>query len=167
MSGAKDGKLPATAALRFLDDAHAAYEARVYKYEERGGTAQAARELGIAEHRIVKPIVLENEAKKPVIMLMHGDREISTKNLARAIGEKSVSLCDRQVAERHSGYHCGGTSPFGFRKRVPIYAQKSIFDFDWICINGGQRGLFVRIDPALLRTLLGAVPVDAEQAAPR
>ena len=96
-------------------------------------------------------------------MLMHGDREISTKKLARFLGEKSVELCPVPEAERHSGYHCGGTSPFGFRKRVPIYAQHSIFELDWICINGGQRGLFVKIAPALLKSILGVREADAEQ----
>ena len=158
-----DHDLPATAALRVLRASGAQFEAKSYKYEERGGTEQAARELGIDEHRIVKTIVLKTPSGSPLIMLMHGDREISTKNLARAIGEKSVELCERAEAERHSGYHCGGTSPFGFRKRVPIWAQRSIFDLDWICINGGQRGLFVKIDPALLKTILGARPVNAEQ----
>ena len=158
--------IPTTPAVRVLRAAGAAFEGHSYKYEERGGTAQAARELGLDEHRIVKTIVLKNAAGRPLIMLMHGDREISTKNLARALGEKSVELCERAEAERHSGYHCGGTSPFGFRRPgVPVYAQSSIFDLDWICINGGQRGFFVTIDPALLRTVLGARAVDAEQAA--
>ena len=123
--------------------------------------------LGIDEHRIVKTIVLKNGAGRPLIMLMHGDREISTKALARALGEKSVELCERAEAERHSGYHCGGTSPFGFRRPgVPVYVQRSVLDLDWIAINGGQRGLFVRIAPALLTSILGARPLDAEQAAP-
>ena len=164
----KRDDIPTTPAIRVLRQAKAAFEAHAYKYEERGGTAQAARELGIDEHRIVKTIVLKNAAGRPLVMLMHGDREISTKNLARALGEKSVELCERAEAERHSGYHCGGTSPFGFRRPgVPVYAQPSIFDLDWICINGGQRGFFVKIDPTLLKTILGATPVDAEQAAPQ
>ena len=145
--------LPTTPAIRVLRAAGAAFTAHAYKYEEHGGTAQAARELGIDEHNVVKT--------------MHGDREISTKNLARALGEKSVELCERAEAERHSGYHCGGTSPFGFRRRVPIYVQKSILDLPWIVINGGQRGFFVRIAPALLRSILSAVPLDAEQAPDR
>lgn len=159
----KDDEIPMTPAIRFLRQAKAVFLAQKYTYEEHGGTAQAARELGIDEHRIVKTIVLKTAAGKPFIMLMHGDREISTKNLARALGEKSVELCERAEAERNSGYHCGGTSPFGFRRPVPLYAQTSIFDLDWIVINGGQRGLFVRIDPALLHTLLGAKDISAEQ----
>ncbi len=155
--------IPMTPALRQLKAAKAEYFVSQYKYVEHGGTAQAARELNLDEHCIVKTIVLKTAAGKPFIMLMHGDREISTKKLARALGEKSVELCPVPEAERHSGYHCGGTSPFGFRKRVPVYAQKSIFDLPWICINGGQRGLFVKIDPALLRTILGAKDMDAEQ----
>ena len=156
--------IPTTPAIRVLRQAKAAFEAHSYKYEARGGTAQAARELGIDEHRIVKTIVLKDTAGKPLIMLMHGDREISTKNLARALGEKSVELCERAEAERHSGYHCGGTSPFGFRRPgVPVYVQPSILAMDWICINGGQRGFFVKIAPSLLVSILGASPVDAEQ----
>ena len=153
-----------TAAIRFLLQRKAAFEARRYAYEERGGTAQAAAELGMDEHRIVKTIVLKDANGRPLIMLQHGDREISTKKLARVLGMKSVELCERAEAERHSGYHCGGTSPFGFRRpNVPVYAQASIFDLDWICINGGQRGLFVKIAPALLSSLLSARPVDAGQ----
>lgn len=160
----KNGEdIPMTQAIRFLRQKNAAFEAHRYTYEERGGTAQAARELGMDEHMIIKTIVLKTAAGKPFIMLMHGDMEISTKNLARALGEKSVELCERAEAERNSGYHCGGTSPFGFRRAVPIYAQSSIFELPRIVINGGQRGLFVEIDPALLKTLLGAVPVDAAQ----
>lgn len=155
--------IPMTPALRQLKAAKAEFLAQQYKYVDHGGTAQAARELGIDEHCIIKTIVLKTAAGKPFIMLMHGDREISTKKLARFLGEKSVELCPVPEAERHSGYHCGGTSPFGFRKRVPIYAQASIFALDWICINGGQRGLFVKIDPALLKSILGAQEADAEQ----
>ena len=163
----KHDDIPTTPAIRVLRAAKADFTAHAYKYEERGGTAQAARELGLDEHRIVKTIVLKNGAGKPLIMLMHGDREISPKALARALGEKSVELCERAEAERHSGYHCGGTSPFGFRRPgVPVYVQRSVLDLDWIAINGGQRGLFVRIAPALLTSILGARPLDAEQAAP-
>ena len=151
-----------TAAIRFLKQSKAEFEAQRYDYEERGGTALASAELGINEHRIVKTIVLKNGAGRPLIMLQHGDNEISTKKLARILGEKTVELCERAEAERHSGYHCGGTSPFGFRRpNVPVYAQETIFDLDWICINGGQRGLFVKISPALLKTLLKATPVEA------
>lgn len=161
----KPDDIPMTAAIRFLKQSKAQFTARRYSYEERGGTAQAAAELGMDEHRIVKTIVLKNGAGRPLIMLQHGDNEISTKKLARILGEKTVELCERAEAERHSGYHCGGTSPFGFRRpNVPIYAQESIFGLDWICINGGQRGLFVQIDPALLKTLLGATPVEAGAA---
>ncbi|MGI6494830.1 MAG: aminoacyl-tRNA deacylase [Kiritimatiellia bacterium] len=155
-----------TAAIRFLRRKKAEFEVHRYDYEDRGGTAQAAAVLGIDEHRIVKTIVLKNTAGRPLVMLQHGDQEISTKKLARALGEKSIELCERAEAERHSGYHCGGTSPFGFRRPdVPVYAQSTIFDLDWICINGGQRGLFVKIAPAALRTLLSATPVDAGQDA--
>ena len=153
-----------TQAIRALKAAKAEFELMTYDFTPHGGTAQCAAELGVDHHATVKTIILEDEAKKPFVCLMHGDREISTKNLARAIGEKSVELCERVEAERHSGYHCGGTSPFGFRRPgVRIFAQRSIFDLPWICINGGQRGFFVKIDPALLKTVLSATPVDAGQ----
>ena len=156
-----------TQAIRALKAAGAEFELKTYDFTPHGGTAQCAAELGVDHHATIKTIILEDETKKPFVCLMHGDREISTKNLARALGEKTVELCERAEAERHSGYHCGGTSPFGFRRAgVPVYVQPSILDLDWICINGGQRGFFVRIDPALLVSLLGARPVDAEQAAP-
>lgn len=155
--------LPATPALRFLKAAKAEFSAHAYKYEERGGTAQAARELGIDEHRIVKTIVLKTSERQIVIVLMHGDHEISTKNLARLLGVKSIEPCEVAEAERNSGYFCGGTSPFGFRRPAPIYAQRTIFDLDWIVINGGQRGFFVRIAPELLHTILHAQDVDVEQ----
>ena len=163
----KPTTIPMTNAIRALNAAKVKYEARCYDFTEHGGTIQAATELGLDHHATIKTIILEDETKKPFVCLMHGDREISTKNLARALGEKSVELCERAEAERHSGYHCGGTSPFGFRRPgVPVYAQPSIFDLDWICINGGQRGFFVKIDPALLKSILGAMPLDAEQAPP-
>lgn len=154
---------PTTPAIRALRAAGAEFTPARYTYEPRGGTAQAARELGIDEHRIVKTIVLKTSASKIVIVLMHGDHEISTKNLARLLGVKSVDTCSVEEAERNSGYFCGGTSPFGFRRPAPVYAQRTIFDLDWIVINGGQRGFFVRIHPELLHTILHATDVDVEQ----
>ena len=162
MAKGKDD-FPMTPAIRVLKAAGAAYEPARYDYEPRGGTAQAARELGIDEHRIVKTIVLKTSERKVIIVLMHGDHEISTKNLARILGVKSVEPCEVAEAERNSGYFCGGTSPFGFRRPAPIYAQRSIFDLDWIVINGGQRGFFVKIAPELLHTILHAQDVDVEQ----
>jgi Cys-tRNA(Pro) deacylase len=161
----KDSKedLPMTPAVRVLKTAKAEFTGARYTYVPRGGTAQAARELGIDEHRIVKTIVLKTSEGKVIIVLMHGDHEISTKNLARLLGVKSIEPCSVEEAERNSGYFCGGTSPFGFRRPAPIYAQRTIFDLDWIVINGGQRGFFVKIAPELLHTVLHAQDVDVEQ----
>ena len=141
--------IPTTPAIRALRAAKAEFTAHSYKYEERGGTAQAARELGIDEHRIVKTIVLRNGAGRPLIMLMHGDREISTKNLARALGEKTVELCERAEAERHSGYHCGGTSPFGFRRPgVPFIACSQDFPFRRLITARQDKGIPRRLRAA-------------------
>ena len=154
--------IPTTPAIRALRAANAAFTAHSYKYEERGGTAQAARELGLDEHRIVKTIVLKNGAGKPLIMLMHGDREISTKNLARARKVKTVQTCAPETADRHSGYHVGGTSPFGTRKRMTVYVQRTIYDLPEIYINAGHRGILVAMNPKDLDVVLAGltVPVD-------
>lgn len=152
-----------TMAIRALKVAKAEYEASFYAYEPHGGTAQAARELGVDEHRIIKTIVLKTSEGRVIIVLMHGDHEISTKALARVLGVKGIEPCSVEEAERNSGYFCGGTSPFGFRRPAPVYAQKSIFELDWIYINGGQRGFFVKIAPEVLHTVLRAQDVDVEQ----
>lgn len=160
---AKGNDFPATSAIRALKAAGVQYEASKYAYEPHGGTAQCARDMGIDEHRVVKTIVLKTCGGKPFIMLMHGDREISLNKLARIIGVKSVEMCEVEEAQRHSGYLVGGTSPFGFRKKVPVYAQESILELDWLVINGGARGFFVKISPDALRSVLGVVGVDAMQ----
>ncbi len=118
-----------------------------YRYELRGGTKVSSRELGVPEHHVVKTLVMEDEAKQPLIILMHGDREVSTKKLARQIGRKTVKPCAPDVAERHTGYQVGGTSPFGTRKPLPIYIETSITTLDHIYLNGGRRGFLVRLDP--------------------
>lgn len=146
--------IPVTTAIRALRDAHAVFEPITYNYVDHGGTAHAAQELGIPEHATVKTIVMETEAKKPLIILMHGDCEISAKQLARHVGVKSVSPCTPDTATRHTGYMVGGTSPFGLRKPIPIFAEATLFDLPELYINGGRRGLLVKIHPDVLELLL-------------
>jgi Cys-tRNA(Pro) deacylase len=133
-----------------------------YEYVERGGTAESSRALGVDEHAVVKTLVMEDEAHHPLVVLMHGDRQVSTKNLARQIGCKRVVPCEPAVAQRHSGYQVGGTSPFGLRKAMPIYVQRSVLDLERIYINGGRRGFLVSLSPAVLTASLQATPVDCE-----
>ncbi len=135
-----------------------------YDYQEHGGTARASSELGLPEHSTVKTLIMENEAAKPLVILMHGDCEVSTKNLARQIGCKSVTPCKPEQAQRNSGYMVGGTSPFGTRKKMPVYVQASILELPEIYINGGRRGFLVAISPEVLMRELGAVPVDVALA---
>ena len=137
-----------------------------YRYEERGGTAVSSRELGIDEHSVIKTLVMEDENKKPLIVLMHGDREVSTKNLARQIGAKTVSPCAPDVAQRHTGYMVGGTSPFGTRKPLPVFMEDTIADLDRIYINGGRRGFLVAMSPSDLMRVLSPTLVDAATAPP-
>jgi Cys-tRNA(Pro) deacylase len=132
----------------------AAFTHHVYTYEERGGTAVSARELGLPEHAIIKTLVMEDDAKRPLVVLMHGDREVSTKALARALDVKSVRICSPQVADRHSGYQVGGTSPFGTRRTMPIYVERGIAALPYLYVNGGRRGYLVGMAPAeLIRVL--------------
>ncbi|GFO55837.1 Cys-tRNA(Pro)/Cys-tRNA(Cys) deacylase [Geomonas sp. Red276] len=152
-------KSPVTAAVRVLRDAKVAYEEHPYNYEEKGGTAVSARELGVDEHAVIKTLIMEDEGKTPLVVLMHGDCQVSTKELARAIGVKSVGPCAPEVANRHSGYMVGGTSPFGTRKRMPVYVEESILALPKIYINGGHRGFLVAISPADLVRVLNPVPV--------
>lgn len=156
--------IPHTQALRWLDAHKVTYTPRLYDFEEHGGTHLAATSLGLDEHWCIKTIVLETEAKNPLICLMHGDREISVKNLARFLGVKSVAPCSTDTAQRHTGYFCGGTSPFGTRKPLPIYVQKSILESPVVYINGGRRGLLVEIPSEVLTGALGGVLVDVMQA---
>src|SRR5690348_1845702 len=146
--------IPATPAIHFLRKHVVDFGEHLYRYEERGGTAVSSRELGVDEHVVIKTLVMEDERKQPLIVLMHGDREVSTKNLARQIGAKAVSPCAPDVAQKHSGYLVGGTSPFGTRKKMPVYLERSIADLDRIYINGGARGFLVSLTPAdLIRAL--------------
>lgn len=148
---------PATAWLR----AHGvAFTEHPYDYVEHGGTEESARQLGLDEHAVVKTLVMQDERAQPLVVLMHGDRQVSTKNLARGIGAKSVEPCKPEVAQRHSGYQVGGTSPFGLRKAMPVYVEQSVLALPRICINGGRRGFLVGIDPKVLTETLGATPVQ-------
>lgn len=133
---------------------------RLYDYVEKGGTRESARQLGVDEHAVVKTLVLETNEKKPLIVLMHGDREVSTKNLARFLSVKSVEPATPERASKLTGYLVGGTSPFGTRTKMQVYAEKSIFELDRICINGGKRGFLVEIDPKMLKAILDAVEVE-------
>jgi Cys-tRNA(Pro) deacylase len=145
---------PVTPAVRALRAAGVAYTEHLYRYEERGGTRVSARELGVDEHDVVKTLVMQDETGAPLVVLMHGDFEVSTKQLAREIGRKHIDPCTPDAANRHSGYMVGGTSPFGTRKAMPVYVEASILDLPVIYINGGARGFLVGIAPADLVRLL-------------
>jgi Cys-tRNA(Pro) deacylase len=157
----KKGHVSETPATAFLKKNGVGYTEHIYAYEEHGGTAVSARELGVPEHDVVKTLVMEDEAKRALIVLMHGDRKVSTKNLARQIGVKRVEPCTPEAASRHSGYQVGGTSPFGTRKKLPVYVEKSVLALEKIYINGGRRGYLVGIDPADLARVLEVKAVDA------
>jgi Cys-tRNA(Pro) deacylase len=151
---------PVTMAVRVLRQHGVAFTAHVYPWEARGGTQASARHLGVDEHRVIKTLIFEDDARKPLCILMHGDREVSAKTLARQIGRRSVAPCAPGVADRHSGYQVGGTSPFGLRRPMPIYLEKSIAALPHIYINGGARGFLVRISPADLQRVLAPTPVE-------
>jgi Cys-tRNA(Pro) deacylase len=131
-----------------------------YDYVEHGGTAESARQLGVDEHCVVKTLVMQDDRARPLVVLMHGDRTVSTKNLARAIGCKSVEPCTPEVAQRHSGYQVGGTSPFGLRKAMPVHVQESVLALPRVYVNGGRRGFLVGVAPEVFIEPLGARPVD-------
>jgi Cys-tRNA(Pro) deacylase len=150
----------ATPAVHFLRRHGVAFTDHPYKYEERGGTRVSARELGVDEHAVIKTLVMQDHEKDPLIVLMHGDREVSTKQLARQIGRRSVEPCAPAVAERHTGYMVGGTSPFGTRKALPVFVERSILQLDCVYVNGGRRGFLVALAPAEFVRVLGATPVD-------
>jgi len=152
-------KMPVTPAIRVLRAAKAAFDDHLYAYEEKGGTAVSARELGVDEHCVIKTLVMEDERGNPLIVLMHGDRQVSTKELARAMGVKSVTPCTPETANRHSGYLVGGTSPFGMRRAMPVYLEETILDLPTIYLNGGKRGFLVSMDPREVAQLLRATPV--------
>ena len=157
---AKKEHVSETPATQMLRKHRVAFSEHPYAYEEHGGTAVSARALEVPEHHVVKTLVMQDEAAKPMIVLMHGDCKVSTKNLARAIPCKSVEACKPEVAQRHSGYQVGGTSPFGVRRAMPVYVEAGILLLERIYINGGRRGYLVGIAPQVLLELLGARPVQ-------
>ncbi len=151
---------PVTPAIRFLREKRAEFVPHLYDYVERGGTGESAKQLGVDEHAVVKTLIFETNERKPLIVLMHGDRHVSAKNLARHIGVKSVEPADAARASKWTGYQFGGTSPFGTKLSMPVYVEKTIFDLDRIYINGGKRGFLVEIDASLLRCVLYVEEVD-------
>lgn len=157
---AKKEHVSETPATQFLRKHGVAFSEHPYEYEEHGGTAVSSQALGVPEHDVVKTLVMQDEAARPLIVLMHGDCKVSTKNLARAIGCKSVEPCKPEVANRHTGFLVGGTSPFGTRKQMPVYVEKSILQLPRIYINGGRRGYLVSIAPSELVRVLGPKPVE-------
>ena len=152
-------RVPSTPAVLALRAAKVEFTPHFYAYEERGGTAVSSRELGVDEHSVVKTLVMESEAGEPLIVLMHGDRQVSTRALARVLGTKRIAPCKPETAERHTAYRVGGTSPFGTRRKLPVYVERSILDLPRIYINGGSRGFLVALEPFCLIRLLDAVPV--------
>ena len=155
----KDKHVSETLATQALRRAGVVFTEHPYDYVEHGGTAESSRQLGVPEREVIKTLVMQDDKAQPLIVLMHGDMQVSTKNLAREIGVKSVEPCKPEVAQRHSGYLVGGTSPFGLRKPMPIYVEASVLELPRICINGGQRGFLVGIQPQVLQQLLQARPV--------
>lgn len=149
-----------TPATTFLRQHNVLFTEHLYDYVEHGGTAESSRQLGVDEHSVVKTLVMQDQDVRPLIVLMHGDRKVSLKNLARQIGAKSVQPCTPEAAQRHTGYQVGGTSPFATRKELPVYVERSILALPKIYINGGRRGFLVGIDPQVLTSLLRAEPVD-------
>lgn len=158
---AKDDDLPVTQAVRVLRAAKVVFSVHLYDYLERGGTEHSAASLGVDEHTVIKTIVLEDETRQPFVCLQHGDLEVSTKSLARIRGCKSVTSCSPDTAHRHTGYLVGGTSPFGIRKPLTVYLERSICELPRIYINGGKRGFLVGIEPGTVITLLKPTLVDA------
>jgi Cys-tRNA(Pro) deacylase len=156
--------MPATPAIHFLRQHGIAFTEHPYRYEERGGTRVSAHELGVDEHAVIKTLVMEDEHREPLIVLMHGDREVSTKALARQAGKKTVMPCAQATAERHTGYLVGGTSPFGTRRALPVYMERSILELRTIYINGGRRGFLVGVSPREIVSLLSATLVEVALA---
>ncbi len=156
----KDKHVSETPATHMLRAAGVPFSEHAYDYVEHGGTSESARQLGVPEHAVVKTLVMQDEKAQPLVVLMHGDRQVSTKALAREIGCKSVEPCKPEVAQRHSGYLVGGTSPFGLRKAMPVYVHATVLDLPLMYINGGRRGFLVGLPPQVLLETLAARPVS-------
>jgi Cys-tRNA(Pro) deacylase len=152
---------PITPAIRFLREKKITFVPFLYRYEEHGGTHQFAAEFDVPDHQVIKTLVFETDEKKPLLVLMHGDREVSTKQIARIIGAKQLLPCDANTAQRNTGYQFGGTSPFGTRRQLPVYAEKTILDLKKIYINGGKRGFIIEIAPHDLCTALEITEIEA------
>lgn len=161
----KTAHVSETPATQWLRAHGVSFSEHPYDYVEHGGTAESSRQLGVPEHEVVKTLVMQDDKARPLVVLMHGDCQVSTKNLARQIGAKSVEPCAPEVAQRHSGYQVGGTSPFGLRKPMPVYVEAGVLALPRILINGGRRGYLVGLAPAVLRDVLGAQPVQCALAA--
>lgn len=155
-----ENKYPVTPAIRLLRGENVAFEPHLYRYEEHGGTRHSATELRVAEHIVIKTLVMETDRREPLIILMHGDREVSTKELARVLRVKSVAPCASDTAQRLTGYMVGGISPLGTRTRLPVYIERTILDLPKIYLNGGKRGFLISIDPHELVRLLDAREVS-------
>ena len=153
-------KAPSTPATRLLRERGVPYTEHLYRYEDKGGTRVSARELGVDEHAVVKTLVMEDDQGAPLVVLMHGDREVSVKALARLLGRKSVQPCKPEVANRHSGYQVGGTSPLGTRRPMPVYLERSVLELPRIYLNGGSRGFLVGLAPADVVAVLAPTLVD-------
>jgi Cys-tRNA(Pro) deacylase len=151
---------PMTLAIRELLDNNVEFTPHVFPYEEKGGTAHSSKTLGVPEHSVIKTLIMENDSKEPLVILMHGDMQVSTKSLARILGVKSISPCKPEVADKHSGYQIGGTSPFGTKRKMPVYIEKTILDLALIYINGGKRGYLVSLHPKELMRILNPIPVE-------
>lgn len=156
---AKD-KTPVTPATRLLKQAKVDFTTHLYNYEERGGTTVSARELGVDEHHVIKTLIMENEQRQPLIVLMHGDLEVSTKDLARTVGVKAITPCTPETALKHTGYQVGGTSPFATRKKIPVYMEATITALPLLYLNGGKRGFLVSIAPQVVIDLLKPTMVE-------
>jgi Cys-tRNA(Pro) deacylase len=156
----KNEKFPVTPATRWLRAQGITFSGHLYPYQDHGGTAHSAQCLGVDEHCIVKTLIMENERRQPLIALMHGDRQVSTKELARLVGVKTIAPCDPGIAQKHSGYQVGGASPFGVRKPIPVYMEASILDLPLIYLNGGKRGFLISLAPAEAQRLLNPTLVN-------
>ncbi len=156
----KEEKHPVTPAVRFLREHGVEFTHHPYRYEEHGGTRVSSRELSVPEHEVVKTLVMEGDGGQPLLVLMHGDREVSTKDLARQIGARRVAPCRAEDAARHTGYVVGGTSPFGTRRPLPVYVERTILDLRKVYVNGGHRGYLVGLAPEVFVRLLSATPVS-------
>lgn len=153
-------KVPATQAIRVLREQGVAFETHLYDYVEKGGTAASSSALGVDEHAVVKTLIMENEQREPLIVLMHGDKQVSTRALARTLGARSIQPCKPEVADKHSGYQVGGTSPFGTKRAMPMYLERSVLALERIWVNGGRRGLLVSLAPSELVRVLAPTLVD-------